>query len=690
MKRLSKVSREFAVRISDIVEFLQLNGYDYSDNPNEEISDEAYEVLKYNLNSFLIQRRDKSKTDSKPKGVDSNDPIPVELRIVLAAGKEKKLIERIIGFCEYDWHYTVSKYKGVCSQPVPFGLFDDVLCSLLLQEEMPLDKIGQTLGLDVNKDPAEEEILVKALNNLKQDAIVEFDEKKDVYSLTATGRDYARNGFRFSTFTRDFELYFDLTGQIVESAKNVFSRIKSEKLGTKRPDIEWDIEAIKKLAEHQAPEIHFPQKNYYLQSAKFVEADVYRAKLWVVLFENFRDNSLRAIVFDETQNRIVPELSQDLDARQELKNELIDRLVTLEDSPIEITHEEKSEAQIESEKQLIAKHEEIEFAINKNDNKKVEVLTKEIESVKRHFNTLEFEVELKRLFDSTSDELWIISPWIKRAAIQRVPFFETYIKKGGKVFIGYSEPENPTDVMVLPEAMQKLETLEKKYPNSFYIQALPFFHWKNVWLRKSDKKNIYYTGSYNILSFFVKQGSQRVRQEEMIRLDWNTDTQAKFESVVSLFAKKYLNNARVELEAICKSPPKQIDRAFLQRIKAFDSLKLKPFVEHELSDFKKSYKQLEELKTGYLTMFRKQFFTEQIEVYKSQVANYAQRPILPEMKRKMKADFEKLRDEFIEFMDLQLIASPVANMIEGLRETRFSHPTVGPKSADQTSHFRKK
>jgi hypothetical protein len=672
MKRLSKVSKEFAVKITDIVEFLGLNGFDYSDDPAEEISDEAYNVLRYNLNAFLIQRRNKVSEQKSKNEKENNEHIPLELKIVLAASKEKKLIERIVGFCNYDWQYVVAKYKGVCSQPVPFGIFDDVLCNLLLQEKLPFSRIGEILGLDVKKDPAEYEILHKALNNLRQDNILQFDEADNAYLLTAVGQEYARNGFRFSTFTREFELYFDLTGNVIEPAKHVFSRVKSEKLSTKKPDLDWDIEGIKKLAEHQAPEIHFPQKSYHLQSAKFIEADIYEAKLWVVLFENFRDNSLRAIVFDEIQNTIIPELSLDLNDRQEAKNLLIDRLVALEDSPIELTSDEKSAEQIESEKLLIAKHEEIEVALSKKENEKVESLSKELEYVKRHFNTLEFEVELKRLFDTTSDELWIISPWIKKAAIHRIPFFESYLKKGGKIFIGYSEPETPGDIMVLPEAMDKLEDLERKYPNSFYIHALPFFHWKNVWLRKEGNQNIYYTGSYNILSFFVKQNSHRVRQEEMIRLDWNEDTQRKFEKVVTLFATKYLLNAKNELEAICKKTPPKLDRAFLQRIKAFDVLKLRPFVDHNLKDFNKSFQELEDLKRGYLGSFRKQFFAEQIEIFKRQSAEYAQKSILPEMKRKMKTDFEKLRDEFIEFMDLQLVASPIANTIDGLRETRFN------------------
>jgi len=680
MKRLSKISRELNVKISDIVEFLQLNGYDCSDNPNEEISYDAYETIKYNLNGFLAERKKQiaSKPTLKKQKGDTSvtiEQIPLELKIVEAASKEKKLIERIVGFSDYSWNFIVAKYHGVCSQPVQFGLFDEVLCGLLLEEEMAANKMGELLGFDINRDPAEEEILMNAIAELKKDNMIDSDESQ--YWLTPTGKDYARNGVKFSTFERDFELYFDLTGGVVENAKDIFSKIKSEKLSTSKPDVNWDIEAIKNLAEHQAPEIHFPDKDYFLQSATFIEADVFRANVWVVLFENFRDNTLRAVVYDENQNKIINDLSEALNLNEEVKVNLLNKLVSVEESPVEVTEEEKSKEQIESEKQLIIKQEEIETAIDNNELEKVIQLTKEIEAVKRHFSTLEFEVELKRLFDTTSDELWIISPWIKRAAIRRIPFFESYIRKGGKIFIGYSEPENPTDMMVLPEAMEKLDDLERKYPNSFYLHSLPFFHWKNVWLKKQDQKNIFYTGSYNILSFFVQQGQQKVRQEEMIKIDWNDDTQTKFENVLAKFGLKYLNKAKTEFDSLCQSPPTQIDRTYLQKIKTYDNLKLKPFLNQGVKDFDKAFRELEKSKDLQLTLFRKKFFEQQIDLFKKQVASHVEKAISPDAKRRLKNDFEKLRDEFIEFMDLQLIASPVTDMIEGLREFRFQNK---PKS----------
>jgi hypothetical protein len=116
--------------------------------------------------------------------------------------------------------FTVAKYRGECSQPVEFNLFDEVLCDLLLTEQMSATKIGNVLGLDIQKDPAEKEILLKAIQDLKDDKMLEGDES--IMWLSDTGIDYARNGVKFSTFTRNFELYFDLIGNTAASRK-VFS-----------------------------------------------------------------------------------------------------------------------------------------------------------------------------------------------------------------------------------------------------------------------------------------------------------------------------------------------------------------------------------------------------------------------------------------------------------------------------------
>ncbi|MBK8699833.1 MAG: hypothetical protein IPN29_09960 [Saprospiraceae bacterium] len=52
--------------------------------------------------------------------------------------------------------------------------------------------------------------------------------------------------------------------------------------------------------------------------------------------------------------------------------------------------------------ELIQKQIEIDEAIKTQDVGKIKEIQKEVDAIKRHFNSLEFEVELKRLFDDTA------------------------------------------------------------------------------------------------------------------------------------------------------------------------------------------------------------------------------------------------------------------------------------------------
>ena len=579
-KRLSKIARDFKSHISDVVEFLRVNGYECEEDPEVEFSNEVVEFIENNFPAFLSERNKENLKQTPKKKEKSNysilsEQVPLELKIIESASKEKKLIERIIGFTEFDWHYTIAKFKGTCSQPVDFNLFDLVLCDLLLTEQMSAEQIGNILGFDIQKDPAENDILLKSIKDLKADKMLDGDES--ILWLTDVGIEYAKNGVKFSTFTRDFDLYVDNIGVAKEKVKEIFSNLKSEKQATFNKDfLPKNIEEVKPIAELQAPEIHFPKKNFLLQKCTPVGAEGYKARVWVVLLENFRDNTLRAIVYDEKQNKVIDTLSEALDKQDEIKAELLERLVKVDDE-IEFTNEEKQKEQVEIEQALIHKQEEIDEAINNQDTTKIKEIEKEVESIKRHFSSLEFEVELKKLFDTTSDTILIQSPWVRDFAFKnRVPFIKDYLRKGGRVYIAYSENESfGGEDMVQEESKKLLAELDKNL--NFYCCELPAFHYKNVWLVKEDNKNSYYSGSYNILSFFVHQNMKNVRQEKMTRMDWDSELEEQYFEVFKKFGLKYINSAIEDFNTLCNNPPTKIDRDYLQKLRTVDNSKLKPF-----------------------------------------------------------------------------------------------------------------
>jgi hypothetical protein len=656
-KRLSKIARDFKSHISDVVEFLRVNGYECEEDPEVEFSNEVVEFIENNFPAFLSERNKENLKQTPKKKEKSNDSIsseqvPLELKIIESASKEKKLIERIIGFTEFDWHYTIAKFKGTCSQPVDFNLFDEVLCDLLLTEQMSAEQIGNILGFDIQKDPAENDILLKAIKDLKADKMLDGDES--ILWLTDVGIEYAKNGVKFSTFNRDFDLYVDNIGVAKEKVKEIFSNLKSEKQATFNKDfLPKNSEEVKPLAELQAPEIHFPKKNFLLQECTPTGAEGYKAKVWVVLLENFRDNTMRAIVYDEKQNKVIDALSEALDKQDEIKAELLERLVKVDDE-IEFTNEEKQKEQVEIEQALIHKQEEIDEAINNQDTTKIKEIEKEVESIKRHFNSLEFEVELKKLFDTTSDTILIQSPWVRDFAFKnRVPFIKDYLRKGGRVYIAYSENESfGGEDMVQEESKKLLAELDKNL--NFYCCELPAFHYKNVWLVKEDNKNSYYSGSYNILSFFVHQNMKNVRQEKMTRMDWDSELEEQYFEVFKKFGLKYINSAIEDFNILCNNPPTKIDRDYLQKLRTVDNSKLKPFKGIGVEEFDGALASLENTKTENLNYYRKIFFENEIERFEKQVNELSQKPISIDRKKNLQKEFEKVRDEFVDLLDLQM------------------------------------
>ena len=670
-KRLSKIARDFKSNISIVVEFLRVNGYECEEDPEVEFSSEVLEFIENNLPAFLFEKNKESqkqtpKQKDKSKDVSSGAQIPLELKIIESASKEKKLIERIVGFTEFEWNYTIAKFKGTCSQPVDFNLFDEVLCDLLLTEQMSAEKIGNILGFDIQKDPAENDILLKAIKDLKADKMLDGDES--ILWLTDVGIEYAKNGVKFSTFTRDFDLYIDSIGVSKEKVKAIFSNIKSEKTPNFDKDfLPKNIEEVKPIAELQAPEIHFPKKNFLLQECTPVGAEGFKAKVWVVLLENFRDNTLRAIVYDEKQNKVIDTLSEALDQQDELKSELLERLVKVDDD-IEFTNEEKQKEQVEIEQVLIHKQEEIEDAITRQDAVKIKEIEKEVEAIKRHFNSLEFEVELKKLFDTTSDTILIQSPWVRDFAFKnRVPFIKEYLRKGGRVYIAYSENESfGGEDMVQEESKKLLAELDKNL--NFYCCELPAFHYKNVWLIRKDKENSYYSGSYNILSFFVHQNMKNVRQEKMTRMDWDSELEEQYLEVFKRFGLKYINAAIDDFNILCQNPPAKIDRDYLQKLRKVENTKLLPFKGIGVMEFDSALGLLEDTKTENLNHYRKIFFESEIERYKKLVIELSQKPLSQDRKKSMKIEFEKLREEFLDFLDLQISkGTEVTDMINNLK-----------------------
>lgn len=677
-KRLAKIAREHNVSLAELAEFLRINGYQCDEDPHELISIEAEEMIHFNFPAYLASRKNEKGGEKRKQRIDTGkalsiDYSPVEIKIIEAATNEKKLIERLIGFTDYNWKFKIHKCIGECSQPVNFSVFDEVICDLLLIKSMSESEIAKILGLDISRDIAEFTILRQAINSLRKDKMIEGDES--LLWLNDLGKEYAQNGVKYSTFKRNFEIFIDDLGLPAETSKNVLSVIKSQRDNSvlDASTSKLELETVKTYAEFQAPEIHFPAKKYLLQGFEELSTENYLANVWVVLLENFRDNSIRAIVYDEKQNRIVRELSETIDNHGNIKSELLDKLIKIDEN-IQFTDEEKNEEQIQYEYELINKQEAIDRALTNADDALIGKMKADAIASKRHFNTLEFEVELKSLFDTTSDTIIIQSPWVRDYAFKnRIPFILNYLKKGGKVFIAYSENEDENgDPMVQEDSMKKILEIEKNNFNFYYCE-FPAFHYKNVWLIKSSGENTYYSGSYNILSFFVSQGLTKVRQEKMTKMKWDDELAEQYNEIIKGFGLKYVNKAIEEFNHLSQNPPDVIDKDYLQRLKTFDNTKLKPFLSLGIQEFENAFQTLESTKIENLRYYKKIFLKNELALIKSNLFEIGSRQISNDRKFNLKREIDRLSEDFQDVIeDFRPLIMELGEKVKQLKVFEFN------------------
>lgn len=622
--KLIKLAQELDTSISDIAKFLTENGYEVIENANETLDDVTADFVRDNL---VIKLSNAEGTIAGCKDCEShvNAPVyskhdPIELKILAAASEKTKFIERIIGYTEFKWQYCLYRYIGTISKPVPFDAFDEVICGILLRKKVNFQELGNILGLHVDEDIAESQILVDAITSLQNDTVIEKED--DVYVLTEKGLEYAKKGSKLSVYERDFDIYIDKVGNIKKDTRKIFSSLRSEKIGQniKDDDGALTLEQIREYAADQAPEVHFPANDFILQECKFKNISVRQASVWVVLLENFRDKTLRALVYDEESNQIIDELSNALSANEPLKNNLFKRMI--EESKenefrMEFTSEEKSELQVEEEKSLISQQETYDKAIECNDIRTAEQIKLQLRSEKRFFGSLEFEVELKRLFDDTKGDLWIISPWIGKKTRYRIPFFERYMKKGGRVFVAYSKPEKEDDIMADPKQLMRLQELECKY-NNFYLFQLPVFHYKYVFLQNVDRP-LFYSGSYNILSYFATPDN--VRNEQMSKFDWSEEVQISvFQPIMVQFGMKYIEDAKQKMQKNISETLESISDSKINAFAAWKFDKLLPFVGQGSEELDKSYKQLVDMQSEHVAILKKQFISSELKNLKLRIS----------------------------------------------------------------------
>jgi hypothetical protein len=505
-----------------------------------------------------------------PKKVEE----PIGSRIAKAVYNAKKISERIFGFISYDIKFVRASYNGKTQRPAKITALEKGVVGILLRDKTSsLEKIGTILGLDVVNDKAEEAILRSAILTLRSFNAIEGDDS--LIALTDNGRAYADKGERPDSYTKEFDLFIDMKHPSWVTIKNgIGENVKYIKeINTPCDDLALDIETIRTYAEQQAQDVHYPQNRYLLESATWINGHDAEYKIYVCFVQNVANSEeVRAFVYDENAGSLNNTFAEYINSDNVLKEELLSNCIRIEcendeeTTVLEGDAVEVAKAQIPAElKEAEQKMIEEESDNDSSDDDESEVATDPIIESKTKsktdnknrlhkkalYDSLSFEIEIQKIFtEDNPDEVWLISPWIRKGAFlrERGPMIENFLKDEKKrVFIAYSEPAENNDgrPMIDEEVEPGIKLLEEQYPNFFYVQ-LPEFHLKNV-IEVKGEQTVLFSGSFNVLSFSVSDKETHVRREEMA-LAHHTVAKKKYDDCRLEFAKIYSDRIKKQIE----------------------------------------------------------------------------------------------------------------------------------------------
>ena len=524
---------------------------------------------------------------------------PIGSRIAKAVYDSKKLSERIFGYIKYDIKFVRVTYTGKTQRPAKITAIEKGLVGILLVDETSsFDKIGLILGLDVINDKAETTILRNAIEMLKSFNAIEGDDS--CLALTEAGRNYADKGERPDTYTKSFDLYVDVNHPTWLNIKNgIGDNTKQVKeINTPCEEIKLDLHQIKAYAEYQAQDVHCPQNRYVLECAIWNTGHEASYPVYVCFVQNIANSEdVRVFVFDEHSNDLNDIIAQHINKDNSLKSELLNNCIHLEcenDNETTVLEYEEVDAakseipeELKKAEQILIKEEageEIdedfcdEGTYSNKAFDKVKIVSNDRLHKKALYDSLSFEVELQKIFNEDNpDEVWLISPWIRKGAFirDRGPMIENFLKdESKKVFIAYSEPANNNDgkPMMDEEVEPGIKLLEEQYSNFYYVQ-LPEFHLKNV-IEVKDEQRILFSGSFNVLSFSVSERKTHVRREEMA-LAHHTVAKKKYLDYQFEFAQIYANRIQSEIKNLEKSNINNYSNDRLDYFLSIDNVRIK-------------------------------------------------------------------------------------------------------------------
>jgi hypothetical protein len=498
----------------------------------------------------------------------------LEQRLNKVIESSKAISELVVGYTPYTIRFLSQTFAGTTIKPEKISAFEKAIVGIInIDGQTSLSNIGSILGLDIEHDLAERKMIRDAIDSMVRYQLVTGDES--AYFITEQGQEFAAHGERMQTFNSEFSLWFfnddhsftELRDCVLEEDLQVLK--DSEFLSEGEVMAPLSFDEIKTIAEVQASNVQSSKERFILQDANIKSTSYYQYEYLVCFVQSIRTKDVRAIVYDDKQQKVISELSSYVDSKLELKQRLFSSMLqkacesegfaiyeNLDFAKLDpLVNDEDRRNILSAEKKLI---EQEDGKPQKNDDVVGSESNPDDLSERLHkralYDSITFESELHNIFQSDNpDEIWLSSPWVSDGTFMsnRLPLIRNYLKKGGKVFISYSEPDggldNYKDSMVGEQSQKALSSLEKDYPKQFFFVELPAFHKKNV-IEVKNGQCILFTGSFNVLSFSVTaKNITHVRAEEMCLAHYQAAIK-QYNDFKLQFAQKYIQKSLREID----------------------------------------------------------------------------------------------------------------------------------------------
>ena len=521
----------------------------------------------------------------------------LEQRLNRVIDKYKAISELVVGFTPYTFDFALEKFEGTTNKPAKISAFEKAIVGIInIDSQASFLSIGNIMGLDVEHDLAEKQMLRNAIDTMIRYELIAGDES--AYFITDQGRDFAAHGERMSSFNSSFDLLYLPFNHSFLQMRNCISSIEDATVISEDEIKAVDFvknpltfEEIVQLSEVQASNMQNAKERYLLQSASHVSTTYYNYQYTICFLQSIRTQEIRTLVYDDNQQCIIPHLSVLIDNTPDLKQTIFNLMLKSASENEELSiydNLELASAEVDKEdfakineavQKLIAQ--EDESAEDQSGEPKQHIDSADL-SERLHkralYDSITFEAEIHNIFQNDRpDEIWLSSPWVSDGTFMknRLPLIKNFLNRGGKVFVSYSAPDggldSHKDKMVGDKSKVSLSELSSEYPKQFYHVELPAFHKKNV-IEVKNGQCVLFTGSFNVLSFSVtSKNITHVRAEEMCLAHYQAAIN-QYSETKRQFAQVYIESAIDSINEMSTEDLIKYENPKLSYFRADDSL----------------------------------------------------------------------------------------------------------------------